>query len=99
MSGIFNSFSLRSEAGNSRRLRVEGLKHRVEFRDCQQILQTIAEVEQLDVSIHPLQGRIAGDQLTQSTAIHVLDSLHVDDQLTSSGVNSAGDILSEPRIF
>src|SRR5262245_33050306 len=56
-------------------------------------------MEQLDVSIHSSQSRIAGDKLTQPAAIHILDSRQVDDQLTSAGVNGAGDMLSEPRIF
>src|SRR4030095_1760673 len=99
MRGFFNSFSTRSEAGNCSRLRVECLKHRVEFRDRQQILQSIAEVEQLNVSIQLLQRRIAGDKLTEPAAIHIFDSRQVDDQLTSAGVNGAGDMLSEPRIF
>src|SRR5262245_44827227 len=99
MSNSFNSFSTRSEAGNCSRLRVEGLKHRVELRDRQQILQTIVEMEQLDVSIHPSQRRIAGDKLTQPAAIHILDSRQVDDQLMNSGVNGASDMRSEPRIF
>src|SRR5262249_25599730 len=99
MSGAFNSFSSRSEAGNRRRLRVEGHKHSVELRDRQQILQTIVEMKLLDVSIHPSQRRVAGDKLTQPAAIHIFDSRQVDDQLTNSGVNGAGARPSEPRIF
>src|SRR6266508_1042329 len=56
-------------------------------------------MEQLDVSTQPSQRGIAGDKLTQPAAIHGLDSRQVDDQLTSAGVNGAGDMLSEPRIF
>jgi hypothetical protein len=91
-------FQISGEAGNRRRLGIEGLKHTGEFRDDQQILQTIAEMEQLDAPAHPLQGCIAGDKLTQPTAIHVFDSRQVNDQLTGSGVNGASDMLSELRI-
>jgi len=99
MNSVFNSFGAGSEAGNRSRFRVEGLKYRVELRDCQQILQTIVEVEQLDVSVQPLQSRIAGDKFTEPAAVHIFDPRQVDDQLTNSGVNSAGDMLSELRIF
>ena len=91
-------FQIAGEAGNRRRLGIEGLKHRVELRDDQQMLQTIAEVEQLDAPAHSLQRCIAGDKLTKPTAVHVFDSRHVNDQLTGSGVNGASDMLSELRI-
>src|SRR5262245_38984712 len=56
MNSVFNSFGAGSEAGNRRRLRVEGLKHRVEPRDRQQILQTISDSSQSDAIVSPLSG-------------------------------------------
>ena len=38
-------FQIAGEAGNRRRLGIEGLKHTGELRDDQQILQTIAEMK------------------------------------------------------
>jgi hypothetical protein len=38
-------FQVAGEAGNRRRLGIEGLKHTGELRDDQQILQTIAEMK------------------------------------------------------
>jgi hypothetical protein len=52
MSSFFNSFSARSEAGNCSRLRVECLKHRVEFRDRQQNRsQSIGSTKKNPVSV------------------------------------------------
>jgi hypothetical protein len=52
MSSFFNSFSTRSAAGNCTRLRVECLKHRVEFRDRQQNRsQSIGSTRENPVSV------------------------------------------------
>src|SRR5581483_317137 len=89
---------LRGEAGNRLRLGIESLKQSAELRDDQQMLQTRAEVEQLEMPIHPSQGCIAGDEFTQPAAVHVLDARHVDDQLAGSGINGVIDMPSELRI-
>lgn len=91
-------FQIAGEAGNRRRLGIEGLKRTGEPRDDQQMLQSIAEMKQLDAPAHPLQGCMAGDKFTQPAAVHVWDSRHVDDQLTGSGVDNGSDTLSELRI-
>jgi hypothetical protein len=52
-------------------------------------------MEQLESPIHPLQGSIAGDDLTQSAAVHVCDFREVDDQFAGSRLDRGIDPFSE----
>src|SRR5436853_566221 len=58
-------------------------------------MQAMAEVKQSQMSAHLLHRGIARDQLTQATAIHVLDARQVDDQLAGIGIDDPRDTLSE----
>ena len=86
------------KAGDGFCLRIKRFKYGYQFGDNQQLIQAIAQIEQLHLSACLLHLRVGGDQLTKPAAVHIADVGQINEQPAASTCDRALDMMFEISI-